>query len=296
MAVQMDVDPFRHDEGEDARDRELVQAARAGSSEALEELVRRHQGFLHNLALRMVYTPEDAEDATQEILVKAVTKLASYEGRSRFRTWLYRIAVNHLLNMQRTRREGRLTFAAFAKGLDDAPAEELPDRTQVPVDVKLLVEEARLGCTMAMLLCLDREQRLVYALGEILGASDAVGAEVMDIGRDAFRQKLSRARKDLHGFMNEKCGLVNPSNPCRCEKKTRAFMRAGYVDPANLRFARERVRQVKEVALRTQPALPGYDGVCAELHRAGPFQEPRDVAGRVRRLVESADFRETFRV
>jgi RNA polymerase sigma factor (sigma-70 family) len=296
MTEPTHVDPFRSDDGEDARDRELVQAARAGSSEALEELIRRHQGFLHNLSLRMLYAPQDAEDATQEILVKAVTKLDGFEGRSRFRTWLYRIAVNHLLNLRRMPREGRLTFAGFAKGLDEAPEEELPDQHQVPVDLKLLVEEARLGCTMAMLLCLDREQRLVYVLGEILGATDAVGAEVMDIGRDAFRQKLSRARKDLHGFMNEKCGLVNAANPCRCQRKTRAFMRAGYVDPANLLFARDRVRQVKEVAVRSNPALQGYDGVCAEIYREQPFQEPRDVAARVRRVVESAEFRETFRV
>jgi hypothetical protein len=133
-------------------------------------------------------------------------------------------------------------------------------------------------------------------LGEILGASDAIGAEVMDVGRDAFRQKLSRARRDLHGFMNEKCGLVNAANPCRCEKKTRAFMRAGYVDPKNLFFARERVRQVKEVAVRSNPVLPGYDGVCADLYREQPFQEPRDVAARVRQLIESPEFRDTFRV
>lgn len=296
MPAQRDVDAFREDEGEDQRDRELVEAARGGSSTALEELVRRHQAFLHNLAVRVLYAPQDAEDATQEILVKVVTKLDRFEGRSRFRTWLYRIAVNHLLNLQRTQREGRLTFAAFGEGLDRASEEELPDRAQVPVDVRLLVEEARLGCTMAMLLCLDREQRLVYVLGEILGASDAIGAEVMDVGRDAFRQKLSRARRDLHGFMNEKCGLVNAGNSCRCEKKTRAFMRAGYVDPSNLLFAREHVRQVKEVAIRSNPALPGFDGVCAEIYREQPFQEPRDVAARVRELVESTAFRDTFRV
>lgn len=68
------------------------------------------------------------------------------------------------------------------------------------------------------------------------------------------------------------------------------------VDPSNLLFARERMRQVKKVAIRTRPALLGHDGLCAEIHREQPFLEPRDVAARVRQLVESPEFRETFRV
>jgi hypothetical protein len=88
-----------------------------------------------------------------------------------------------------------------------------------------------------MLLCLDRGQRLVYVLGEIFEVGDAVGAELLEISRDNFRQRLTRARRDLHNFMNEKCGLVDPANPCRCDKKTRGFIQAGYVDPANLLFA-----------------------------------------------------------
>lgn len=182
------------------------------------------------------------------------------------------------------------------RGLDEKPDLDLPDRAQVPVDVKLLVDEARLGCTMAMLLCLDREQRLVYVLGEILGASDTAAAEILETTRDAFRQKLSRARRDLHGFMNDKFGLVNPTNPCRCEKKTRAFMKAGYVDPENLLFARDRLRIVREVAERAQPALPGYDGICADIYAAQPFYEAKDIAAYVRNLLKRPEFRATFGV
>lgn len=296
MEPTHDVNPFVAADAEDRRDQELVRAARAGDAAALEGLVLRHQRFLYNLAARMLYGRPEAEDAAQEILVKALTGLARFEGRSPFRIWLYRIATNHLLNLRRTRREELVGFESVAAGLAGAEDGALPDPGLVPADVQLLVEEAKLGCTAAMLLCLDRAQRLVYVLGEILGASDAVAAEVLEIDRDAFRQRLSRARRELHGFMNERCGLVNPENPCRCARKTRAFIRVGWVDPANLKFAGARVRQVHEVAARSAPALPGYHGLCAELHRAHPFHEPGAVAARLREVMATARFRETFGV
>jgi RNA polymerase sigma factor (sigma-70 family) len=295
VETRRDVNPFRSDDGIDQRDRELVLAARSGDADALRELVQRHQGFLYNLAVRMLCSSADAQDATQEILLKVVTQLSSFEGRSRFRTWLYRIAVNHLLNLRRARAEQeRWTFAEYGRSLDRTPDLELPNPAQVPVDLKLLVDEARLGCTTGMLLCLDREQRLVYIVGEILGASDAVGAELLQLTRDGFRRKLSRARRDLHAFMQDKCGLVNPGNPCRCEKKTRAFMAAGYVDPLRLRFASARVREMRSVAERAQPQLPEYDGACAEVYAAHPFYEPADVAQVLRQLLEQPAFRATF--
>ena len=108
--------------------------------------------------------------------------------------------------------------------------------------------EAMLSCTSGMLLCLDREQRLTFILGAIFEVSDTVAAEVLEITPDNFRQRLARARRDLRNFMNDKCGLVNQANPCRCAKKTRGFIQAGYVDPKNLLFVRERIGEVREAA------------------------------------------------
>jgi RNA polymerase sigma factor (sigma-70 family) len=89
-----------------------VTRANADEQPALEELVRRHQAWIYNIAIRMIAHPQDAEDATQEILIKAITRLSSFEGRSSVRTWLYRIVVNHVLNMKRGRLEPEtLTFS-----------------------------------------------------------------------------------------------------------------------------------------------------------------------------------------
>ena len=275
----------------DGDDRALVELVQQGDSGALEALVARHRPWIYNLALRMVYLPQDADDATQEILIKIVKKLSTFEGRSRVRTWLYRIAVNHLLNMKRTRAdEAEWTFERYGHGLDSAPDLDLPDPSTVPADVQLLVDEARIGCSMGMLLCLDRPQRLAYVLGEIFGAPDAVGAELLGVSREAFRQRLSRARKDLHQFMDGKCGLVNTANPCRCAKKTQAFINAGFVDPKHLLFAAPHVSRVREVAPRVHDDVNALDAAYAAVHRDQPFQPPPAIAGAIRSLLQRPEF------
>ena len=289
--------PFTDVAAGEGRDQELVQLGKGGSRAALEELVVRHQAWIYNLALRMVHHPEDAKDATQEVLIKLFTRLSTFDGRSSLRTWLYRIVVNHLLNMKRGRAESReITFAQYGQNLDDTPdAElELPDLQVVSADEQLLIAEARIGCTSGMLLCLDRGQRLIFILGSIFSVSDAVGAELLELSRDNFRQRLARARRDLQNFMQDKCGLVNTANPCRCAKKTRGFITAGHIDPNNLRFARERVTHVRDVAARVSDEITGLDAAYAEVYRDHPFQNSPDFVAALRELMSRPEFRSTL--
>ena len=289
-----DLDPLGESPAGDLEDDALVAGARSGDREALEALVQRHQPWIYNIAVRMLYHPQDAEDATQEILVKAVTGLATFEGRSRFRTWLYRIVVNHVLNIKRGRREREaVTFQCYGHGLDATPDLDPPDERTAPADVHLLVDEARITCTAGMLLCLDREQRLIYILGEIFAVPDAVGAELLGTSRDNFRQRLARARRDLHSFMHDKCGLVNRANPCRCARKTRGFIDAGYVDPERLLFAGARVQEVRAMARAKASALTALDSECADVFRAHPFYEPSDFVPALRQLLQGPAFRAT---
>jgi RNA polymerase sigma factor (sigma-70 family) len=285
--------PFTEAATGDRTDTELVERAKSGDRGALEKLVLRHQAWIYNIAVRMVFRPHDAEEVTQEVLVKVITKLSTFKGESQFRTWLYRITANHVLNMRRRSVESQeLTFAQYGKAIDDTPDLDLPDPKTVPVDVPLLVEEAKIGCTMGMLLCLDRKQRLVFTLGEILGASDRVAGEVLEMTPDNFRQSLARARRDLYSFMNNQCGLVNKSNPCRCPKKTRGFIDAGHVDPINLWFVPLHVERVKNVAAETAREIDDVlEREHAAIYRDHPFLAPPDQVQWLRRMLDSQEFR-----
>lgn len=277
-------------EGNDRGDEELVSKAKAGEEDALERLVRRYQPWVFNIAIRMIWRRDLAEDATQEILIKIVTKLSTFRGQSQFRTCLYRIAVNHLLNVRRTEMEEKMTFADMGRSLDATPNLDLPDPRTIPVELPLLVEETRETCMNAMLLCLDRRQRLVFILGEIFGVSSELGAEVMEILPDHFRQLLARARRDLYQFMNDKCGLVNAANPCRCAKKTRGFMQAGYVDPSRLQFTKDRLASVGDITPHRLDELQSLDRKHAELFRENAFLASSDLATRLRELLSQSNF------
>src|SRR5215469_1018239 len=86
-------------------DEALVLQAKDGDWSSLEHLIERHQAWIFNIAVRMVHKREEAEDITQEVLLKVVTKLSTFEGKSSFRTWLYRIVVNHVLNLKQRPKE-----------------------------------------------------------------------------------------------------------------------------------------------------------------------------------------------
>jgi RNA polymerase sigma factor (sigma-70 family) len=285
--------PFSEVAESGTADDELVERARNGDRTALERLVLRHQAWVYNIAARMVFHPQAAEEVTQEVLVKAVTGLGTFRGDSRFRTWLYRITANHVLNM--THRGGELrpqTFASYAAAINDTPDRDLPVPKSVPVGVPLLVEEAKLTCTTGMLLCLDRRQRLVFTLGEIFGVSDTVGADVLEMSADNFRQCLSRARRDLYRFMHGRCGLVNADNPCRCPKKTKGFIDGGHVDPDHLLFVPLHVRRLREAAADTARAIDdALDRQYAAVYRDHPFLEPPDQTAWLRRVFDRPDVR-----
>ena len=214
-----------------------VARAVAGDRGALEEVLRAVQDDVYNLAVRMLWCPEDAADASQEILMRLVTRLSTFRGESAFRTWVYRVATNHLLNVRRRRVEREeITFARFgeslAVGLVDLPA---PIASQP--DQALLEEEVKVGCTQGMLLCLDRDHRVAYVLGEVFELPGDIAADVLEIPPATYRKRLSRARERLRAFMSGHCGLINPDAPCRCSRRITHAISLGIVRPDRLLFA-----------------------------------------------------------
>ena len=266
----------------------LVRRAVEGDRASLEQLVLALQDRVYNLALRMLWHPDDARDATQEILLKIVVNLGSFRGESAVTTWALRVAANHLLHARRGRVEMQeLTFGAFGDDLQRGLAEPAAPAADDP-EQRLLEEEVKIGCTHAMLACLDRPHRLAYVIGEVFELHHEEAAEILDVTPAAYRQRLSRARARVREFVSHHCGLVSDRAPCRCRRRIAPAVAAGRVDPRRLLFARDgrAIDDVKSHATEMD-----------ELHRiAGIFRSnpsyaaPDSIAGEIRSLLASGRF------
>ncbi len=266
----MTENPFNYKNYDDETDLNLVAESLNGSKKSLEVLVSRHQPFIYNIVWKMVLNPQNAEDISQDILIKVITKLSQFQNKSTFRTWLYRIVVNHVLNIKKQFRELEFTdFNTVASVLDSLPDNDEPEKSEK------LNEEIKISCTAGMLLCLNRNQRITFILGAIFNIESKLGAEILEISTVNFRKRLSRARKDLHSFMNDNCGLINKNNSCRCPKKTKAFIENGWTDPTNLKFNTNLLRNVyQSIPKRNNELLGLYEEKYQILFENHPLQKP----------------------
>ncbi|MFH8369256.1 RNA polymerase sigma factor [Streptomyces sp. NPDC018031] len=244
-------------EADDELRRERVLVARAvdGDRTALEEVVRLIQDPLYRLALRMVWRPADAEDALQEILVRVITRLATWRAEARLLTWAYRVGVNYLLNLRRqTPQEARgLSLEEFREDLTDG----LATADYAGPEAELLAQEVRLTCSQAMLQCLERTERVAFVLGEIFELPSGEAAWIAGTTPAGFRKRLERARRRIRAFMGSTCGLADPKAFCRCARRVEKAVAVGRVDP-------------RRPALATHPVAPGgrqLADTAGQLHR-----------------------------
>ena len=188
-------------EAAEDRDRALVDRARAGDIEAFEMLVRRYQGWVFSLAVRMLGERAEAEDMAQEIFLKAYRGLKRFKGASRFSTWLYTIASHHCLNHLEARRRRPLPCSRVGDRSDHA--EEDPpavvDRLADPAPrADVLLERTDLArIIQAELATLTPEHRVVLVLRDIQGLSYDEISRMLDLELGTVRSRLHRARMEM---------------------------------------------------------------------------------------------------
>jgi len=255
-----------------------IKKANSGDKKALEQVVLHIQDLVYNLSLKMLFHPEDAKDATQEILIKVITHLSTFTFQSKFSTWVYRVATNYLLTQKgKQTKEFAYSFEDYAELIDLGQSNEVRF-SKNQGEIALLEEEIKVGCSQGLLLCLNELDRAVYILSEILEFNSVEGSEILEISSENYRKKLSRSRSKIRNFMNNKCGLYNPKNPCRCRKKIDFSVEKYGLSTNNLQYANFTNRSIdlvdkikdleRSVAIyRSMPDIPTPDVILKDIQQ-----------------------------
>ncbi|MBI3562080.1 MAG: RNA polymerase sigma factor [Gammaproteobacteria bacterium] len=259
----------------------LVRDAQEGSSSALEDVVAGIQDLIHHLAMRILVNPADAQDATQEILILVLTQLPTFRGESAFTTWVYRVATNYLL----TSRKGidrKLSFEVFGADLEAGLVSDLsPDMGDL-----VMLNELRIFCTMAMLLCLDIHHRIAYVLGDILELEQNEASIILGITSANFRKRLSRARADIVAFTTQACGLVNTGAKCTCSRRLPAATAHGCVTPGKPVYTTPDAPAYDEILAATKAAV-GELKVLKLQKATGYYTCPKNLGARIAQIVRA---------
>jgi RNA polymerase sigma factor (sigma-70 family) len=245
----------------------------------VSEIVRALEKPIYGVAHRMLFDRSDAEDATQEALLRIVTRLAQFRGESAFSTWAYRIAVRRILDFREQRAAAtRLTSEAFAADLADGLDSEAPERAEDAI----LHQQLKVMCSHAMLHILDGDHRIAYVLGDIIGLSSPEAAEILEIEPATFRKRQSRARTTLTAFLGKHCGVVNEAAPCRCHRRLDRAIALGRVSPDRLEVDRGGIAELR----RQLSTISEMQRVTAFYRDEPELASKRDFVASIRSLIK----------
>lgn len=268
-----------------------VKQAINGNKQALETVVGHIQERIYGLALRMLGNAEDAEDETQEVLIKVITHLSEFREESAFSSWVYRVACNHFLTTRKRRNERMgVTFDFLEEMILTDADRSYPLAISGP-ERDLLAEEARLDCMQTVLACLDKKTRMAYILGDMYGITSKEGGYIFDITPETFRKRLSRGRKRIREFMMNHCGLVNEKNTCRCHKQAgKKLTLSPAISPTRPVVKRDGVVKNRAQAVAHLRELSELERTAAMFRRYPEYQTPESFKHIVKDLIQSGKY------
>jgi RNA polymerase sigma-70 factor, ECF subfamily len=179
---------------------QLVAAAKAGDATAFEELVTRYERKIFRLTMNITRNREDAEDAMQDAFLKSYSHLKTFQGDSRFYTWLVRIAANEALMRLRKRRPNQFSLDEPIEGDEDLMPRELRDWGPGP-EQRFAQTEMR-EILSGVIEELEPDYRIVFVLRDIEELSTEETAASLGISIPAVKSRLLRARLKLREKLN----------------------------------------------------------------------------------------------
>lgn len=181
-------------------DTQLIEALLQGERQAVQQFIDTYKSRVYNTVLGLVQSAEDAEELAQDVFLKALNTLSSFEGKAQISTWLYRIAINTSLDhIKKKQRKKRFAFLVTINNDDNSAVPQLPHF----VHPEWQLENKELGQSLFKAINqLAEKQKTALILNKVEGLSYEQTAQVMDTTVSSVESLLFRARQNLKKILN----------------------------------------------------------------------------------------------
>ena len=176
-------------------DLNLIQKAQRGDQQAFRQMVMHYQAFLYAVAFRYLGNAADAEDAVQEVFIKLWKNLSGYRPEVKMSTWLYRILVNHCLDVRKKTSYQNERNQQSVEAISNHPSASSPHHELAQTELTHLYQRA--------INQLSGMQKMIYVLRDVEDLPSGEVCQLVNINEDQVKSNLYHARKKVQAYIKE---------------------------------------------------------------------------------------------
>jgi len=215
---------------------ELISGLKNGSSECFNYIFKNYGVKIYNLALRMTGNKEDAEDITQETLIKVYRNIDKFKGNSHIYTWIYAITKNNCL--RHLEKINKVSFSSLEYLIDNVQSKS----TYQDPEKAFYISQVKEGCLMGLVRSLPFYQRLAFILVILFKISVRDTAAIIGKNENTVRILIHRARMNIKNFLCRNCSLYDKKNSCKCENLINFSMKQGWIKKYKIKSKNKKER------------------------------------------------------
>lgn len=184
----------------------LLEKAKSGDVEAYEELVKSHYTIVYNIALRMLSNTHDASDLAQEVFIKIFKSIKNFEGKSSFKTWIYRITIN--LCYDEYKKKKHISIVSYDEQIENKNDDYgIQTNNEIKTPEKSLLDSEIKGVLNDAINKLPKNLKIVVVLRDIQGFSYEEIAQILKCPQGTVKSRINRAREYLRKELSGKTEL-----------------------------------------------------------------------------------------
>lgn len=266
-----------------------------GCQESFAHLIRKYQKYIFNIIVRISpnVSFHEAEDISQEVLIKVYNNIPDFRFECTFKVWLYKIVINSAIDFIRKNKKAKQNKWVNLRVSDNEYLEKYhPDLLNNPVEARMLIKEMQIKCLIGFFVCLNQRERAVYIFGTILKLPGKMGAQILEMTYANYRKMHSRSKQKIENIMQNSCSLINKKAKCQCKKALSQCLQNNYIKKGKYEYSSDDVKLFRKSLLSANSVFRKFlNKKCHKILRSLPQYESRHTIDSIKKIVTSQDFK-----